>query len=130
MLARQLRLALTSVPCCCAPAPPRPLQHGAQLALVELHARDQQAWAQRIEQRGAVDRGTEHEHKPGNWSEVQAIQARNGGSEAWSAAAGVRLHCTLDSTALSTQQLEEAVLAWLAGTGLLATTARRGGGGA
>ena len=88
------------------------LQHGAQLALVELEPRDAQLWRQRVEQRGQLDRGTEHEHKPGSWADVQAVLARNGGSEDWSAAADVHVaaRCRLDSTASNTEQMMHRVL--------------------
>lgn len=81
-------------PCC--------LQHGAQLALVELQPRDAAEWRRRVEARGAVDAGTENSHKPGSWADIQAIAARNAGSEAWSEALGEGeplLRLTLDSTA-------------------------------
>lgn len=96
---------------------------------MELAPGNQRVWAERLQQRGERDRGTEHEHKPGSWEEVEAIRARNGGSEGWTAAAGLPLHCTLDSTARSTQQLAAAVLEWLAAAGVLGVEAAPAGGG-
>ncbi|KAL4431261.1 hypothetical protein ABPG75_006517 [Micractinium tetrahymenae] len=77
-------------------------EHGAQLALVELEPRDAAEWRRRVKARGAADAGTDHAHKPGSWADIQAVAARNGGSEAWSEALGLHelpLRLKLDSTA-------------------------------
>lgn len=85
------------------------------MALVELEPSDWQLWRQRVEQRGAQERGTEHEHKPGSWADVQTVLARNGGSEEWSAAPdiGLDLRCRLDSTGCSTEQQLQQVVSML-----------------
>ncbi len=92
-----------------APGPPQAcyltlccLQHGARLALIELEPRDSAEWRRRVEARGAADAGTDNCHKPGSWADIQAIAARNAGSEAWSEALGEGeppLRLQLDSTA-------------------------------
>ncbi|KAL4419254.1 hypothetical protein ABPG77_001192 [Micractinium sp. CCAP 211/92] len=77
-------------------------EHGARLALVELEPRDSAEWRRRVEARGAADAGTDNCHKPGSWADIQAIAARNAGSEAWSEALGEGeppLRLQLDSTA-------------------------------
>lgn len=77
-------------------------QHGAHLALVELRPRDSAEWRRRVEARGAADEGTDNCHKPGSWAEIQAVAARNAGSEAWSDALDKGeppLRVRLDSTA-------------------------------
>lgn len=89
------------------------LQYGAHLGLVELVPADEQVWRQRVEQRGGRDRGTEREHKPHSWADVEAMRARNGDSEAWSSGAHVPLRCTLDSTGTSTEEQVRAVLSML-----------------
>ena len=60
---------------CSSPHPPSPLptpsvQHGAEIALVELEPRDRDVWRRRVEQRGQLERGTLDAHKPATWAEV------------------------------------------------------------
>lgn len=106
-----------SAPTSCPQTLPRP-QYGALTALVELVPRDERVWARRLERRGERESGTEHAHKPGSWAAAEAMRARDSGSEAWSAAVHIRLHCVLDSTAGSTQEHLTAVLGMLAAAGV------------
>lgn len=93
-------------------------RYGARLALVELQPTDEQLWRRRIEARGAAEAGTAHEHKPGSWAAVEAVRARGGGTEAsWSDGVEVPLRCTVDSTASSTREQVQRVLAMLAAAG-------------
>lgn len=107
--------------------PSSPIQYGARLALVELLPSNEALWRQRVEDRGQRDAGTEHAHKPGSWSDIQAVLARNAGSEGWSSEVEVPLRCTLDSTAGSTAEHAAAVLAMLAKAGVHAAAAAAGG---
>lgn len=102
---------------------PLPEQHGARLALVELLPGDEALWRQRVEARGRRDAGTDHAHKPGSWADIQAVLARNGGSEGWGSEVDVPLRCALDSTAGSTAEHAAAVLGMLAAAGVHAAAA-------
>lgn len=85
---------------------------------MELLPGNDELWRQRVEERGRRDAGTEHAHKPGSWADIQAVLARNSGSEAWSSEVEVPLRCALDSTAGSTAEHVAAVLAMLAAAGV------------
>jgi hypothetical protein len=80
---------------------------------VELEPGDSAVWRQWIERRGQQDAGTEHEHKPGSWADVEGVLARNNGCEEWSAAVDIPMRCTLDSTGTSTEQQLRQVLSML-----------------
>ena len=88
---------------CSSPHPPSPLptpsvQHGAEIALVELEPRDRDVWRRRVEQRGQLERGTLDAHKPATWAEVLE-RVGTDGSESWSDGVSVPLRCRIDSTA-------------------------------
>lgn len=126
----QLRCGMSAVVDC--PLARRPLfdraaalaqQYGARLALVELEPIDPIVWRERIEARGRAVQGTDQEHKPGSWAEVQAYAARSADSEGWSAEVEVQLHCRLDSTASSRDAQLAAVLSMLGQAGAAAGAA-------
>ena len=77
----------------------------------------------RLEARGQEDSGTPRAHKPGCWSQLEAVLERNAGSERWSE--GVELPCrvTLDTSGGSPRQLAQEVVARLRREGLAAAAA-------
>ncbi|GLI63150.1 hypothetical protein VaNZ11_005916 [Volvox africanus] len=55
-----------------------------KVVVVDVECEDEAVWRRRLEARGDCDRGTDREHKPCRWEELQGIIQRYGGSWTWS----------------------------------------------
>ncbi|GIM10560.1 hypothetical protein Vretimale_14214, partial [Volvox reticuliferus] len=86
-----------------------------KIVVVEVECGDEALWRRRLEARGDCDRGTDREHKPCSWGELQEIIRRYGSSWTWSTNGSTALpyHIRVCTASSNIDQCLRQVLAYL-----------------